>query len=175
LAAVTDEELDSVLDVGDEPVRLIALSGRRHQLAVPVGQIQSRLTDRVVPPLQPMAQRPAVEAQPGVQIRTGTVASTRRNGRTSDSAAGCVRQSAARAPARRPAAERRMSCSARRWPVTPWAEIGPSQAGHYCIQVRLDWLDAVNPDNNVGGENTIVAEANSPVRTTASRSPGRAR
>ena len=69
LAAVTDEELDSVLDVGDEPVRLIALSGGQHQLAVPVGQLESRLAHRVVRPLQPVAQCTAVEAQPVVQIR----------------------------------------------------------------------------------------------------------
>jgi hypothetical protein len=46
-AAVADQDLHSVLDVGDEPVRLIALSGRQHQLAVPVGQLQSGLADRV--------------------------------------------------------------------------------------------------------------------------------
>ena len=34
----------------------------------------------------------------------------------------------------------------------------PRPAGHHCIQVRLDWLGDVNPDNNVGGENTIVAD-----------------
>lgn len=38
----------------------------------------------------------------------------------------------------------------------------PAQAGHYCLQVLLEWLDDLNPDNNLGQENTTVAEAHSP-------------
>lgn len=38
----------------------------------------------------------------------------------------------------------------------------PSVAGHYCIQVRLEWGDDINPDNNLGQENTNVVEAQSP-------------
>jgi hypothetical protein len=38
----------------------------------------------------------------------------------------------------------------------------PAAAGHYCIQVLLDWFDDVNPNNNLGQENTIVGAAHSP-------------
>lgn len=38
----------------------------------------------------------------------------------------------------------------------------PPAAGHYCIQVRFEWIDDVNPDNNLGQENTTVAKAHSP-------------
>lgn len=42
----------------------------------------------------------------------------------------------------------------------------PLVAGHYCIRVTLDWSDDANPNNNVGQENTNVAAAASPARTT---------
>lgn len=42
----------------------------------------------------------------------------------------------------------------------------PSKAGHYCIQVLLDWLDDANPLNNLGQENTNVGEAHSPAEFT---------
>lgn len=38
----------------------------------------------------------------------------------------------------------------------------PSSEGHYCIQVLLEWLDDLNPHNNLGQENTIVGRASSP-------------
>ena len=38
----------------------------------------------------------------------------------------------------------------------------PREAGHYCIQVFLDWLDDVNPNNNLGQDNTVVGVAHSP-------------
>lgn len=38
----------------------------------------------------------------------------------------------------------------------------PAAAGHYCIQVLLDWFDDVNPSNNLGQENTVVGTAHSP-------------
>jgi hypothetical protein len=38
----------------------------------------------------------------------------------------------------------------------------PKAAGHYCLQVRLEWADDANPDNNVGQENTNVGTAHSP-------------
>lgn len=38
----------------------------------------------------------------------------------------------------------------------------PARPGHYCIKVFLDWFDDVNPNNNLGQENTIVAAAQSP-------------
>lgn len=48
----------------------------------------------------------------------------------------------------------------------------PSAAGHYCIQVLLDWLDDANPHNNLGQENTNVGELSSPVQFTfALRNP----
>ena len=41
--------------------------------------------------------------------------------------------------------------------------ITPAQAGHYCIQVRLDPPDDLNWENNLGQENTNVGESHSPV------------
>ena len=41
--------------------------------------------------------------------------------------------------------------------------ITPTQAGHYCIQVRLDPPDDLNWENNLGQENTNVGESHSPV------------
>jgi len=38
----------------------------------------------------------------------------------------------------------------------------PSIAGHYCIQVALEWSDDKNPENNFGQENLSIAEASSP-------------
>ncbi len=38
----------------------------------------------------------------------------------------------------------------------------PTAAGHYCIQVFLDWFDDANPNNNLGQENTLVRTAHSP-------------
>jgi hypothetical protein len=32
----------------------------------------------------------------------------------------------------------------------------PSTAGHYCLQIELDWPDDANPDNNLGQENLNV-------------------
>ena len=43
----------------------------------------------------------------------------------------------------------------------PWTT--PVQAGHYCIQVRLDPPDDLNWENNLGQENTNVGESHSPV------------
>jgi hypothetical protein len=40
----------------------------------------------------------------------------------------------------------------------------PAEPGHYCIQVLLDWLDDVNPNNNLGQDNTTVGVAHSPAR-----------
>jgi hypothetical protein len=37
----------------------------------------------------------------------------------------------------------------------------PATPGHYCIQAALIWLDDVNPNNNLGQENTTVATAHS--------------
>jgi hypothetical protein len=42
----------------------------------------------------------------------------------------------------------------------PWKT--PAAAGHYCIQVKLEWNDDINPENNLGQENTNVIEATSP-------------
>jgi hypothetical protein len=42
----------------------------------------------------------------------------------------------------------------------------PSVAGHYCLQVFLDWLDDANPANNLGQENTNVGTSHSPVEFT---------
>ena len=38
----------------------------------------------------------------------------------------------------------------------------PAAAGHYCIQVKLEWNDDINPENNLGQENTNVVEVSSP-------------
>lgn len=40
----------------------------------------------------------------------------------------------------------------------------PADPGHYCIQVLLDWLDDVNPNNNLGQDNTTVGVAHSPAK-----------
>lgn len=40
----------------------------------------------------------------------------------------------------------------------------PAAAGHYCLQVRLAPPDDVNPDNNLGQENTNVGVAHSPAQ-----------
>jgi hypothetical protein len=42
----------------------------------------------------------------------------------------------------------------------PWRS--PSTPGHYCIQVKFDWIDDSNPLNNLGQENLQVSHANSP-------------
>lgn len=42
----------------------------------------------------------------------------------------------------------------------------PVEAGHYCIQVLLDWMDDVNPYNNLGQENTDVGMSHSPADFT---------
>lgn len=42
----------------------------------------------------------------------------------------------------------------------------PAVPGHYCIQAHLDWFDDLNPANNLGQENTNVAVAASPAKTT---------
>jgi len=41
----------------------------------------------------------------------------------------------------------------------------PSTAGHYCLQIELDWPDDANPDNNLGQENLNVKKLNSPNAT----------
>lgn len=41
----------------------------------------------------------------------------------------------------------------------------PASPGHYCIQVQFEWLDDVNPNNNLGQENLAVVAAHSPART----------
>lgn len=41
----------------------------------------------------------------------------------------------------------------------------PAAAGHYCIQVELDWPDDANPYNNLGQENVDVKKLNSPNAT----------
>jgi hypothetical protein len=38
----------------------------------------------------------------------------------------------------------------------------PSTPGHYCVQVSFDWIDDVNPNNNLGQTNTDVVAAHSP-------------
>jgi hypothetical protein len=38
----------------------------------------------------------------------------------------------------------------------------PEVAGHYCIQVRLEWSDDINAENNLGQENLNIVEAHSP-------------
>jgi hypothetical protein len=42
----------------------------------------------------------------------------------------------------------------------------PAQAGHYCLRAAFEWLDDLNPYNNLGQENTTVAEAHSPATLT---------
>jgi hypothetical protein len=42
----------------------------------------------------------------------------------------------------------------------------PATAGHYCIQVLLDWFDDLNPANNLGQENSLVGVAHSPASFT---------
>jgi hypothetical protein len=42
----------------------------------------------------------------------------------------------------------------------------PREAGHYCLQARLDCSDDANPDNNLGQENVQVATFASPARFT---------
>ncbi len=42
----------------------------------------------------------------------------------------------------------------------------PNVAGHFCIQVLLDWFDDLNPANNLGQENTNVGTAQSPAHFT---------
>jgi hypothetical protein len=42
----------------------------------------------------------------------------------------------------------------------------PRQAGHYCLQARLDWFDDANPDNNLGQENVQVGVVASPAQFT---------
>jgi len=38
----------------------------------------------------------------------------------------------------------------------------PATPGHYCIQVSFSWADDLNPNNNLGQENTQVVKAASP-------------
>lgn len=38
----------------------------------------------------------------------------------------------------------------------------PAATGHYCLKVELIWHDDANPKNNLGQENTNVAQASSP-------------
>jgi hypothetical protein len=38
----------------------------------------------------------------------------------------------------------------------------PAAAGHYCLQVLLEWADDAEPSNNLGQENTDVKALNSP-------------
>ena len=38
----------------------------------------------------------------------------------------------------------------------------PANAGHYCLQVELEWPDDANPHNNLGQENVDVKKLNSP-------------
>lgn len=42
----------------------------------------------------------------------------------------------------------------------PWKT--PETAGHYCLLVSFNWLDDVNPNNNLGQTNTSVVAAHSP-------------
>jgi hypothetical protein len=48
--------------------------------------------------------------------------------------------------------------------TVPWKT--PAQPGHYCIQVRFEWIDDLNPNNNLGQENTDVGKAHSPAAFT---------
>ena len=43
-----------------------------------------------------------------------------------------------------------------------WLWTTPPTPGHYCLQVRLDPADDLNPANNLGQENTDVVAAHSP-------------
>lgn len=54
----------------------------------------------------------------------------------------------------------------------PWRT--PATAGHYCVQVELQWPDDAEPGNNLGQHNTDVKALNSPraVFTFALRNPG---
>jgi len=38
----------------------------------------------------------------------------------------------------------------------------PATPGHYCVQVSFSWPDDLNPNNNLGQENTQVVQATSP-------------
>jgi hypothetical protein len=52
----------------------------------------------------------------------------------------------------------------------------PPTPGHYCIQVLLEWLDDLNPANNLGQENTDVGKVHSPANFTFTlRNPTRER
>lgn len=42
----------------------------------------------------------------------------------------------------------------------PWKT--PAQAGHYCIRIGFEWIDDLNPHNNLGQENADVGLAQSP-------------
>lgn len=42
----------------------------------------------------------------------------------------------------------------------PW--ITPGAGGHFCVQVKLIWIDDANPGNNLGQNNLNVAAAHSP-------------
>ncbi len=42
----------------------------------------------------------------------------------------------------------------------PWTT--PAVGGHFCVQVKLNWIDDANPDNNLGQNNLNVAAAHSP-------------
>ena len=42
----------------------------------------------------------------------------------------------------------------------------PATPGHYCLQVLLEWLDDLNPANNLGQENTNVGKVHSPANFT---------
>ena len=44
--------------------------------------------------------------------------------------------------------------------TTAWTT--PSEEGHYCVKVQLNWTDDANPRNNLGQENTNVGIASSP-------------
>lgn len=46
----------------------------------------------------------------------------------------------------------------------PWTT--PPTAGHFCIQVQLNWFDDANPNNNLGQNNVNVVEATSPALFT---------
>ncbi len=46
----------------------------------------------------------------------------------------------------------------------PWTT--PATAGHFCIQVQLNWFDDKNPANNLGQNNVNVAAATSPAQFT---------
>jgi hypothetical protein len=47
---------------------------------------------------------------------------------------------------------------------TKWTS--PAVAGHYCLQVRLEPADDLNFENNLGQENTVVGEVQSPADFT---------